>query len=760
MTLTCQGVWLVFCLLAASAFPLTHIRHIGRKYVTEGSATARYSYRESRSHSVYPLHLNPRRPLKKGQTLPSVTFPADAGFRPNIPSLKLLSSMAPPPVSRKHNKRDFAQTPTTIKYQSHAELSVPAQISALFDRVDIRQTPLIKCGGSSPGRILPIPPRPTCVKPVNQRKFHYYPTAVHLLKQDLTSWSIQAVECRTKRIFRRCTVYFFGAQEKAQWEEDVALSISDCPSHLSPQSALSFRTSEKSSQILIQGAEPDYPCSWTGTSVTSADIHYRITTTALINHHDMTIHSPVSTTSMCTASQESCPTASKGWLVWDFKGYPHSDRCPLQLSQHLACSTRLSTTANHLIIQCNKAHLMFHLLITVGNTLSPPTPVYNCSSIPDIASSVYTTEEGYLISLSINRQSLPAWLTTIQLNFPPGLSAWSSHKLCSAPGADPHSCQGQSTRRSASQSPPTHDQSSYGVSQLTSGLSRSELEWSLEMMASMDQGMISEINDVFCHLFQAKWDHFVSLAKSDQKTAVSLIMGSPQWTGIMMKGFVHAWRCSNITKYRFKANPLHHPRWPIEYSDGITIHQGFLESPSMEIHESPGVLSSKFKGAPFLYPYNRTHAIGLYNNTGKLFARSPLFQPLSAQEQDIIFSSVPLYSISELTDHKDLWDSIDQLKKYTQALSTSVVPSWDSSDTTLNGEHTSHTTPKIHPSWTNPFCQLFGSVLGPIIQTLTEVIAFLVAFYLIIYCVVSWVRRCVSPSQSSRRPQYPPHDEL
>lgn len=628
----------------------------------------------------------------------------------------------------------------------------------LFSEVRVREVPLIKCGGASRGQLVPIPARPKCQVFTSSPTHKLYPAGVFLFKQDTSEWLLPLVECKAVRVYRQCTVYFFGAQEKSQWEEELDMPQIDCPAQLPHDFHLQFTTHHASSKVLISGSPPDYLCKWTGTNTVHSDISYRIHSTGMVDHRTLEIRSAVSVIPTCQSPVGICRTTAKGWLVWNPKRFAYAQQCPLQLAQRLACTCQLLRESSVILVSCNQAHLLFHMALAQKTPPIAYNPIYNCSHRFIEPGSVYVSMEGYLVSFNISGMSLHKWLKYIYLASygQPFGTHIPSPLGCHSPHSDPHMCM---SSQHGHPLPPQTGSSSGSTDSLdvhpleAASLSPAELGWTLNHLLSLDQQRLYHINKGFCAQLQSDWDLGLALSHSNQELAVQMFLRSRMWTGRFIRGFMEVWRCQSITKYRFLTNSHNSMNWPVEYSDGVSLHIAYVESPSMKLSNTSGPRLTKGSHIPFLYPLNSTHVTNLAESTGITLARPVMFTPLSSSEQEVIFANPPLYSVAELTGHQDLWDAIKQLQDYNHAIHTTLTSAGNDSEVSLDIGGIISKIPDVTPMWMSPLNQLFGSFFGPIFQGLLELLAAVALVVLATKMLVS----CLKTHKSCKTQDRAPH---
>lgn len=194
----------------------------------------------------------------------------------------------------------------------------------LFSEIAERKTPLSKCGCTEPGLLVPIPQRPVCDHPSTDRRSYGHsktsgtclstytvPVQIQMLKLDTSLWTQKQNECKQVRRERKCTVYFFGAQEKVTKESDSQRHSEECVPDLS-QSTDIHKTSPNSPKVLMADDKVEYPFTWSSPKTNSKIIKYRINTSVTVDHKTFQIFSPTSFIKRCNISEGKCRHHQEG----------------------------------------------------------------------------------------------------------------------------------------------------------------------------------------------------------------------------------------------------------------------------------------------------------------------------------------------------------------------------------------------------------------------------------------------------------------
>lgn len=368
--------------------------------------------------------------------------------------------------------------------------------------------------------------------------------------------------------------------------------------------------------------------------------------TLIVDHDNDMMSGPVNFAKPCNYNKTVCPTVKNGFVFWKLH-MKQSDRCNLK-------STSISEICSmhgikQISIHCPLTKAIYHL----GERSMIPTVA--CSKVENnITLDVYKTLEGIWISGHTQKgKNITEWISQYR----------------QGKGADV-------ITKSVPKVNGSH----------VLGLTGPQLSWLEASWAKKSSDERSYVEMQLCREYAKDWDLAWNIRNILPQAAAELWMKKEHTVSTIFSGFILSWPCKKVTLYRFLKNKNCSENWPIEYSDGVSIHKGYLEPVSYKITAKQGRSSCRISPG-FLYTLNESHVVNLATRDFEPMPISYFATDAAPAFEDQIFYSPALYSVEELGGQSQLEEMInkhhDHLKQTIYALSSSYEIATDEKLDTL-----------------------------------------------------------------------------
>lgn len=507
-----------------------------------------------------------------------------------------------------------------------------------FGPVRARDYALWDCRSSGPGLSSPIPKRPNCTA-ISHRDKTRVEGQVTIWKIDTSLWKVEACECFSETVTATCVSPLFGLESKSTKREFSPANYTYCLQSCLDIDSGSLTQSEIHG-VIVSGKDPEYDCPMWGTRSVIVTITSVMRLTLIVDHDSDVMTGAVNFARPCKYNETKCPTVKGGFVFWKQLMKP-SDRCNLKatgLSE--ICSLHGDT---ELSIHCPLTKAIYHL----GHHQIIPTVA--CSWVGNESKiDVYKTLEGVWISgRSKAGGNLVDWIKTHQ--------------------------QGDQSVVFTQSSPKTNGSHILG-------LTGPQLAWLEDSWVKKSSEERSYLELQLCREAQHSWDLAWNLRHIAPMAAASIWTKTPHTISTLFSGFVLSWPCKEVYQYRFLKNENCSENWPIEYSDGIAIHTGFLEPVSYRITQRRGRMSCRISPG-FLFRINDSHVVNLATRDFSPVPESYFAVDPVPVFHSHVFYSPSLYSVEELGGQSQYETLVelhhDHLRQAIYALSNSHEISTD-----------------------------------------------------------------------------------